>query len=49
MYFKGDEYFPEVMSPKVLQDCNNLFYIINALFIAAILGYLVYDNFKDKK
>jgi len=48
MYFKGDEYFPEVMSPKVLQDCNNFFYIINAFFIAAILGYLVYDKDKDK-
>ena len=44
MYFKGG---PDIMSPKKLQDCGSFFYIINGLFIAVILGYLIVN--KDKK
>ena len=44
MYFKTGDGYSGDMSPKVLQDCNGLFYIMNTLFVAAILGYLIYKN-----
>ena len=40
--FSGD------MSPEILKGCDSFFYIINASFIALILGYLIYENFKNK-
>lgn len=45
MYFKNGNP-SDIMSPKKLEDCGSLFYIINGLFIAVILGYLIYN--KDK-
>jgi hypothetical protein len=44
MYFKEEN----SMSPKVLENCNNFFYIINVFFIAVIFGYLIYNNDKNK-
>ena len=44
MYFKDGT----SMSPKVLENCNNFFYIINVFFIVVIFGYLIYDNGKNK-
>ena len=44
MYFKEEN----SMSPKVLKNCNIVFYIINGLFIAVIFGYLIYNNDKKK-
>lgn len=45
MYFKNGS---DIMSPKKLQDCSSFFYIINGLFIAAILGYLIVNRDKNK-
>lgn len=42
MYFKNQ--VSNIMSP--IKDCDSFFYIINVLFIAVILGYLIYN--KDK-
>jgi len=48
MYFDVLAPNPAELSPGVLEGGNTLFYYINMFFIAVILGYLIYDNFKPK-